>query len=430
MTQRALTFDNQVLKFSLPAKFRSTPCLHSPITRFEPGPVIPPPYLAGRDSEKDEYRKLLTQSAVTDNCILTGLRGVGKTVLLEEFKRIAIEAGWLWCAGDLSEAVSLSEEKLALRIITDLAVVTSSITVSLSSRRKIGFVAKAEESVQTLTYQLLLHIFEQAPGVTLDKLKAIFEFVFPLIPSDKRGLVISFDEAQNLTDHPSNGSYPLGMLLDFMQSIQKRGTRLFVTLVGLPTLFPKFVASRTFAERMFHTITLGKLTDADGKAAVVEPIKSSQSSLGFSDKLVKNIVKESGGYPYFIQFIAREVYDLALQKQKKREPLTVSLEDISRKLDDDFFVGQWSHASERQRELLKVIASLEHCDDEYTIADIVAESERLHRDGKLSEPFKSSPINQMLSTLQEKGFVYKNRRGQYSFAVPLLGRFIRRQGWD
>ncbi|XRA10547.1 ATP-binding protein [Mycobacterium avium subsp. hominissuis] len=88
-----------------------------------------PPHLAGREREHAEFDQLLRQDPVLKNLILTGLRGVGKTVLLETFKPRAVAAGWHWVGTDLSQSASVSEESLATRILTDLAVVTSSMTV-------------------------------------------------------------------------------------------------------------------------------------------------------------------------------------------------------------------------------------------------------------------------------------------------------------
>jgi hypothetical protein len=72
-----------------------------------------PPYLAGRTEEQDAFRKLLGQTVVTDNLVITGLRGVGKTVLLAELKPIALQSGWLWAGDDFSAHASLSEERIA-----------------------------------------------------------------------------------------------------------------------------------------------------------------------------------------------------------------------------------------------------------------------------------------------------------------------------
>lgn len=99
------------------------------------------------------------------------------------------------------------------------------------------------------------------------------------------------------------------------------------------------------------------------------------------------------------------------------------MESIRRKLDQDFFAGRWGNCSDRQRELLWVIAqSLERSDGEVTIQDIVSTSKRL-----LLKGFSASHANQILVALNAKGLVYKNRHGRYSLAVPLLDQFILRQ---
>src|SRR5690606_22795404 len=97
-------------------------------------------------------------------------------------------------------------------------------------------------------------------------------------------------------------------------------------------------------------------------------------------------------------------------------------EEIVRKLDSDFFAGRWARATDRQRELLMVIAHLDSCDGEFTAQEIAAKSQRM-----ASKPFSSAHASQMLVALAAAGLVYKNRHGKYSLAVPLLGRFIRRQ---
>src|SRR6266404_8866681 len=107
---------------------------------FRPGAGHMPPYLAGRESEIKEFRRLLEQDTILKNLVLTGLRGLGKTVLLETFKPMAISKGWLWAGTDLSESTSISEENLATRILTDLAVATSSIVYTSKAKKGAGFV--------------------------------------------------------------------------------------------------------------------------------------------------------------------------------------------------------------------------------------------------------------------------------------------------
>jgi DNA replicative helicase MCM subunit Mcm2 (Cdc46/Mcm family) len=99
----------------------------------------------------------------------------------------------------------------------------------------------------------------------------------------------------------------------------------------------------------------------------------------------------------------------------------VPVDAIQRKLDADFFAGRWAKITDRQRELLWVIASLDHPDEEFTIQELVEKAKQT-----LTKTFSPSHANQMLASLAERGMIYKNRQGRYSFAVPLLGHFILR----
>src|ERR1041385_4395255 len=94
---------------------------------FRPGAGHAPPYLAGRVQEKESFEVLLKQNVILKNLILTGLRGIGKTVLLESFKPAAHKAGWLWTGTDCSESASVNEQTMSVRMITDLALLTSNI---------------------------------------------------------------------------------------------------------------------------------------------------------------------------------------------------------------------------------------------------------------------------------------------------------------
>jgi AAA ATPase domain len=389
---------------------------------FKPGAGHMPPYLAGREDETREFDKLTNQTVILENLVLTGLRGVGKTVLLETFKPLAQSKGWFWVGTDLSETASLNETNIATRLLTDLSVITSGITIQTTSEPKIGFDRSNQEEPKTLNFHLLSQIYEETPGLPTDKLKYVLEFVWSILSRvpNLKGIVFAYDEAQNLSDHAAKDQYPLSLLLDTFQSIQRKNIPFMLALTGLPTLFPKLVESRTYSERMFRVVFLDKL----GKDAVTQAIKKplEKHPLQLSDESIEQIVVLSGGYPYFIQFICREVYDIFIQKFNTGATPTVPKEEIVRKLDSDFFAGRWARATDRQRDLLAVIARLENCETEFSVQEVVGLSSEISE-----KPFSSSHVNQMLSALTDAGLVYKNRHGKYSFAVPLLGQFIRRQ---
>jgi hypothetical protein len=390
---------------------------------YRPGAGHMPPYLAGREREYAEFDRLLEQDQILENLVVTGLRGVGKTVLLETFKPRAVEKGWLWTAADLSESASISETALAERILADLALITSSATVpDPAPRRDVGFAASSAVEEVPLTHSVLAEVYAATPGLTADKIKAVLEFAWEQLRGRQQHRVIfAYDEAQNLSDHAGKDQFPLSVLLDVFQSIQKKGIPFMLVFAGLPTLFPKLVDARTYAERMFRVMTLTKLSEGESREAILKPIEVAGCPVKLSANSVELIVRESAGYPYFIQFIGREVYDVFIRQHADEEEKHVPVEALQRKLDADFFAGRWARITDRQRELLWVVAQLERPDEEFTIAELTERAGQI-----LTKPFSPSNANQMLASLAERGMVYKNRLGKYSFAVPLLGRFILR----
>jgi hypothetical protein len=390
---------------------------------FRPGAGHPPPFLAGREKEKSEFKKLLNQTVILENLVLTGLRGVGKTVLLDSFKPIAINEGWLWVGTDISESVSISERNLAIRLITDLSSLTSNISVSSKEAQQIGFIQRSLPTETKLDYEFLARVFEDTPGLISDKLKFVLELIWKFVSESHpvKGIVLAYDEAQNLSDQAKKDEHPLSILLDVFQSVQKKGVPVMLILTGLPTLFPKLVSARTFSERMFRVVTLTKLDDAASYEAITKPINEKRCPVVFTNHGVDQIIRLSAGYPYFIQFICKEAFDIIIQKIEFKSALDFQFDGIIRKLDTDFFAGRWNRTTDRQRELLIIISKLPHCDDEFTVQEIVAQSKT-----DSQKPFSNSHVNQLLRQLAEAGLVYKTRFGNYSFAVPLLGQFIDR----
>ena len=212
-------------------------------------------------------------------------------------------------------------------------------------------------------------------------------------------------------------------MLDVFQSIQRQGVPFMLALSGLPTLFPKLVEARTYAERMFRVLFLNRLDPPDVREAIEKPIQEDGCPITFTEESVRLIEEHSGGYPYFIQFICHEAFDVFLAQMRtgSGNP-SVPIDEITAKLDSDFFAGRWSRVTERQRDLLYAVAMLDDPESEFSVQEIVELSKDLPVKG-----FSPSHASQILSALIKSGIVYRNRYGKYSFAVPLLSDFIRRQ---
>jgi len=398
-----------------------------PINPFRPGNGQLPVYLAGRTNETNQFAEMLQDKTVAQNLILTGLRGVGKTVLLETLKPIAQSGGWLWTGNDLSEAASLSEDRIAQRIVVDLSTLLAPIVVQTEPQQQIGFNLTAPEQ-RPLQYEDLWKIYQNTPGLTDDKLKAILTHAKSILEaSPLNGVIFAYDEAQNLTDHAAAKEFPLSVLLDVFSFFQRTPSRckFMLVLTGLPTLFPKLNEARTYTERMFHVMHLQRLSESDAREAITKPIEITGSPLTFAANTISDIIKMSAGYPYFIQFICKEVFDAWIGKITVGEAPSVPMASILKKLDQDFFSPRWARGTDRQQDFMKVIATLPNADEEFSVQDIVVASRDL-----LTKSFNPSHATQILQALAEKGLIYRNRRGGYCFAVPLLSQFIKRQEWD
>lgn len=385
---------------------------------FKPGAGHQPPYLAGRATETQEFKALLKQDVILHNLILSGLRGIGKTVLLDSFRPEAIHSGWLWAGTDCSESSSMDEEKMVLRLLTDVALITSN--VKIADKAPIGFHLPETKENIFLDFNFLTSAYNNIPGMPADKLKALLMFVWSqLKPLKVKGIVFAYDEAQTLSDHPDDKQYPLSMLLDVFQYLQKNEVPFMMILTGLPTLLVKLVETRTYSERLFRVLMLERLSEQESRDAILKPISRSEHPLQFSAKGVELIINQSGGYPYFIQFICREAYDILEQQLTSGETPSLPIDAILHKLDNDFFAGRWAQATERERELLTLIADAKLT--EFGVSQVVELSKKAE-----IKSFSNSQISQMFNRLIEISLIYKTRRGSYFFAVPLLEKYILR----
>jgi hypothetical protein len=386
---------------------------------YRPGAGHAPPYLAGRDAETFIFAELLEQNVISSNLVLTGLRGMGKTVLLESFKPIAYSRGWLWAGADCSESASAEEESLALRVVTDLSLITSGIKLNEAMRQEVGFFAKSSLEATYMDFEYLVSMYNNVPGLPSDKLKAVLLHVWQQLSQRDgvHGIVMAYDEVQTLGDHPNARQYPLSLLLDVFQSLQRAGACYLLVLTGLPLLLTRLVEARTFSERMFRVLALGRLTEKESREAILVPLRAAACPVRFDEPVVEQIVRESGGFPYFVQYICKDTYDAFLQQMASSIEPVVPIEAITSKLDNDFFASRWSQATEREKELLTIVA--QNGLEVFTLKQLAALSESSD-----FKPFGTSQASHLLKNLIENGLVYKTRRGEYALAVPLLASYI------
>ena len=387
---------------------------------FRPGAGHMPPWLAGREEETQEFLTLLKQNIILKNLVISGLRGIGKTVLLESFKPNVKKEGWLWVGTDCSETASLNESTLVVRLLTDIALLTSSMKVEEKKVTELGFSSSERQEPIYLTYDFMVDYYDKTPGLVSDKLKATLEVVWKCInAAGYKGIVFAYDEAQTLSDHSEKDQYPLSVLLDVFQSLQKKEIRFLLVLTGLPTLLTRLIEARTYTERLFRVLMLDQLGPDESRDAIVKPVEDAKHPVKFSERLTDLIIKSSGGYPYFIQFLCREVYDIIQTQHEAGKEFIIPIDAVLRKLDNDFFAGRWSSATEREQELLTAIALAGI--QEFGISQI----SKITYEASMKS-MSVAQVSQTFNRLASIGLIYKNRRGVYSFAVPLLETYIKR----
>ncbi len=197
---------------------------HKDDNPFKAGAGHSPPFLAGRHEEIADFTTFLKQDEVLKNVILTGLRGVGKTVLMDDkYKPLALDANWAWVGSDFSESSFLTELNLCIRLLTDLSVFSSSLSIEIPSNNNFGFMLDGKET-KHFDYEFLLQVFQATPGLTSDKLKAVLQMVWEAAKHrGTHGIVFAYDEAQVVGDVKDKDQFPLAVLLETFQSLQRKG---------------------------------------------------------------------------------------------------------------------------------------------------------------------------------------------------------------
>jgi AAA ATPase domain len=398
---------------------------------YRPGAGHAPPFLAGRSSEQLHFKRMLNQSHLTDNVLITGLRGFGKTVLLAQLQKTAEAADWLWVGNDLSESSSLSEDRLAIRILTDLAQAIGEridqpdhATGHMPERLQLRLEQLARADRSAFTFDALKAQYEQTPGLPSDRLRAVLLRVSSLVNKIRlKGIILAYDEAQCLCDRADADQFPMSMLIETTSALQKKEglVPLMLVLCGLPQVFDALTETRTYTERMFHVMTLERLSRDETRAAITVPLANLPVQLHTPPSLIEKVLSLTGGYPYLVQFFGRELIEQLLENggtlSADRFPSSGAFE----RLDAGLFSARWNRTTDKQRELLGLIAArAPNANGEFSAREL--EQLRLATgDGG------EANITQILSALCDRGMLFRTRHGYYAFTVPMSEVMIQRR---
>lgn len=377
---------------------------------FRPGNGIIPPYLAGREKETLWFKNSLESAlSLPQNLVLSGIRGTGKTVLLKKFEEICAKKKWLFVRREFNSKLNQEGEFLDA-LLTD--IITKTKGVSLAKRLKKPVIGFKKDNIDNTEEDIIYILTQKYKGPLGDKLEAILEDVYESIyKAGYNGLVLLYDEFHFIEDGKIGNNFPLSLLLESFSHAQQKGLRYYLVLSGLPLLFPNMVKSKTYAERMFSVKNIGNLPKEASQKAIRLPLK--KSKINFIDDLINTIVKETQGYPYFLQFYP---YYLIQNIPKKKIGLIEFNEMyplILKELDGSFFSGRFNRASDSEQKIL------------FEMAKLVPEIKfsELREKTKIDKNY----LNQIMINLIEKGLIFRIGRGKYKFTLPLFEKFLLRK---
>ena len=276
---------------------------------YTPGAGRKPRTLAGRDQDLESFQSLverLDAGSYERSLIYTGLRGVGKTVLLMEFDVLASEAGW--ATTDVQEVGSNADFR------TTFAGMANRLLMNMSRRHRAKQrIERALAVVKSFSVGLPGAVsikldVDAAAGIAdsgdaEQDLAGLFREIGEVAQANQMGALFLIDEMQNL-DTPS-----LSAICMAFQGISRAGLPVAMVGAGLPDLRVRLLSAKPYADRLFSYEQLGRLSEGAARSALIGP--AAAAGADYDEEAARQIVHEAAGFPYFIQEYGRELWNFA-----------------------------------------------------------------------------------------------------------------------
>ncbi|BCB80640.1 ATP-binding protein [Phytohabitans flavus] len=394
---------------------------------YAPGAGQRPPELAGRGRELEVFDVVLERVArgrPERSLVLTGLRGVGKTVLLNTLRSQAI--GRLWGTGKIearpdqslrrpvSAALHMAVRELAphhrapdriddfLGVLKAFALRANAANAKLRDRWQPGIDAPARAGrADSGDIEIdLVELFTDAASVATDV---------------GTGIALFIDEMQDL------GPEDISALCAACHELSQLGAPLIVVGAGLPHLPAVLSAAKSYSERLFRYQRIDRLDRLSADQALGAP--ASREEVEYEQKALDLLYEKSGGYPYFVQAYGKATWDHAPRSPITAEDVRVAAPEAEGELAVGFFGSRYERATPAEREYMRAMASLsasEPADDMDAAVPTAEIAKALQR-----KPASLSPAR---DALIKKGLIYSGERGTVAFTVPHFGRYLRTVG--
>jgi hypothetical protein len=348
---------------------------------------------------------------------LTGLRGVGKTVLLGEFQAIAERSDWASAVLEFQPGHNREDSMVStlLSIAHDSKLRLSRIE---RIKKAVGGAVRNAGTLGVGWNEFQVTYDPMAEQQREDITKALFEVVEMAVEKGRNGFVLLLDEAQFVRDETKRmGEHPLSLLISSIVALQRREIPLGLVLCGLPTLTGNLLKARSYTERMFRGEEIASLEEADAREAFEQPIAESGADVSAEPDLVSRVIDEVEGYPYFIQLWGAELWDaaeIAGVDHLTTELLDAARPDIYRRLDLNFYNPRVETLTPAEQDVL-----LGTADSEYPPL-VVA---------KLNDAINKTPanVNVLLGRLVDAGVLYRLRKGEYDYTAPRFRDYLLRR---
>ena len=379
---------------------------------FAPGAGSRPPELAGRDHILDAAeiacgRALLGRNA--RSMMLLGLRGTGKTVLLNEIGRIADGQGYFTSKIEAPEHQSLAqllypEMRKVLRSLSTIEAAKQLAMLGLKGLR--GFAAMFKIDVAGAEIGI-----EPEPGladsgnIQVD-LPDIFTAIGKAAQAGSKGWVLLIDEVQYLSEPD------LSALIVAIHKMSQEGLPVIMVGAGLPQIARLAGEAKSYSERLFLYPGVGALDQASAEKAVKKPIVDEDASI--SPDALAEIVTKTQGYPFFLQEWSSTAWDNAEGPEITKQDVDNAYTETLVSLDEGFFRVRLDRLTPKETEFVKVMATLGN--GPYAMNDIAKVL------GK-----KLSSLGPVRANTISKGMIYSTEHGFLDFSVPLFAEFMRRQ---
>lgn len=382
---------------------------------FSPGVGSPPPELVGRTDVLTQGHILYArakQGRPEKSLLLTGLRGVGKTVLLNELEHLAEAADYKTLLIETREGKGLGEI---------LAPPLRQLLYQLDRLAGAGYkVRRGLAVLKSFLGVLSINLGDMGIGLDIEAekgqadsgdfevdLTSLFLAVAEAAEEKGTAVALLMDELQYLN------TQELSALIIAMHRIQQRQLPLVLVGAGLPVLPGLVGQTKTYAERLFAFPKIGALSKEDVKLALQGPTQ--KCGVLFAESAIDEIFRLSQGYPYFVQEWGYQSWNHAKASPIALQDVTESTSDVVRRLDENFFRVRFDRLTRGEQQFLRGMAELESQLEDQSIGNVArvlgVTVQRL------------SPLR---AKLIEKGMVYSPIYGQVAFTVPLFGDFMRR----